>query len=308
MQSYQKYKNVVTIIADRTKMPLNDTEINTIIYALESNGAIVENIEWLAEGVACDIFFSVLSGEETQELLTHLLANVPFDFIVQSAQGRRKKLLISDMDSTIIEQECIDELADYVGLKSKVAEITERAMNGELDFKSALRERVALLKGLPENILEEAYHKHITFMPGSVELVSTMKANGARCVLISGGFTFFTERVRKHVGFDVQEANILEIENGVLTGRVKEPILDKQAKLNALKFHIEELNIDPYMSLAIGDGANDLPMLQNAGIGVAYHARPNVRSQVKARINHCDLKSVLYLQGYKAGEIVSKFC
>lgn len=301
--TYTTYKNVVTLIANPEKLALKKVEVDSVVDALAANGAIIEHVEWLAENIACDIFFAVLSQDDVRELLEQLLAAVPFDFVVQNAWGRKKKLFISDMDSTIIEQECIDELADVLGLKEKIARITERAMNGELEFKDALRERVAMLKNLPEEKLQEVYNSKISFMPGAKTLVATMKKNGAKTVLVSGGFTFFTERVRDAIGFDAQEANILEIENGKLTGKVKEPILDKTSKLNALKFYAEELGISLQTTLAAGDGANDLPMIKSAGLGVAYHAKPSVKAQAMAKIDHSDLTALLYAQGYKAEEI-----
>ncbi len=297
-------QNVITIIGNHEAgSPFNEMEMNSVVDALQYNGGIVTDVKWLAEDTACDIYCEVLQAEEVRELLAHLLAEVAFDFIVQPPYNRRKKLLISDMDSTIIEQECIDELADFVGLKEQVAEITTRAMNGELDFKSALRERVALLGGLAESKLEEAFEQKITITPGAQELVATMKANGARTILVSGGFAFFTQRVKEATGFDFEEANILEIKDNALTGKVQEPILDKQAKLNSLLFHAEEVGIRTDDVLAVGDGANDLPMLQAAGLGVAYHAKPAVQQQTIARINHTSLKSLLYIQGYNEGEI-----
>ncbi|NDF12824.1 MAG: phosphoserine phosphatase SerB, partial [Proteobacteria bacterium] len=240
---------------------------------------------------------------EAREILEHLLANVPFDAVVQKAAGRKKKLLISDMDSTIINQECIDELADFAGLKAKVSAITERAMNGELDFKEALRERVGLLSGMDESVLQKVYDERITFMAGAKTLVKTMKQNGAQCILVSGGFTFFTSRVKDAVGFDLDEANILLIENAKLTGKVKEPILDKQSKRDALSFYTEKFDLKSHETMAVGDGANDLPMLQLAGLGVAYHAKPNVRAQARARIDTCDLTALLYVQGYTKEQV-----
>ncbi len=225
------------------------------------------------------------------------------DIITQPTAHRRKRLLVCDMDSTLIEQECIDELADYLGLKDQVAAITERAMNGELEFKAALRARVALLKGLPEHALQVVYDSRITLMPGGRELAATMQAHGGYCLLVSGGFTFFTERVRAALGFDADQANDLEIRNGTLTGRVMEPILDKHSKHEALQHAIAQLGIAPAESMAIGDGANDLPMLQAAGLGVAYHAKPVVRDGAHAAITHADLRAALYVQGYTDEQI-----
>jgi phosphoserine phosphatase len=296
-------KNVATIISGEG-FNFNQKEADHIIDALSNNGAIVEAIEWLSEGKALDIFFAVLPIEEVKELLSALLGDFPLDFVVQPNSGRKKKLLVSDMDSTIINQECIDELADCLGIKPQISAITEKAMNGELDFKAALRERVGLLKGLPEAKLQEVYDSRISFMNGAHKLVKTMKNNGAKCVLVSGGFTFFTSRVRDDVGFDIDESNILEIVENKLSGRVIEPILDSTSKLNSLLFHCDELGIRPSMAIAIGDGANDIPMIKQAGLGVAFHAKEKVRREAIHHINQTDLTSMLYIQGYKEGEII----
>jgi len=296
---YNQRQNVATIIGNPSDKQLDEKEINSIIDILQANGAIIEDIEWLNQDVACDIFFAVLALEEVKELLSHLLSELPFDFIVQKTENRRKKLLISDMDSTIIEQECIDEIADFANLKEEISEITERAMNGELDFKEALRERVSMLKGLSEDVLEKAFDQKISLTPGAKELVQTMKDNGAKTILVSGGFTFFTEKVSEQVGFEVNEANILQIESGELTGKVQEPILDKEAKLNSLRFYCEEAGIPLSDSIAVGDGANDLPMLLHSGIGIAYKAKKSVKKQANASIDACDLTALLYAQGYK---------
>jgi phosphoserine phosphatase len=245
-------------------------------------------IVWLEEGRACDIFFDEMPEMPAMEGL---------DIVIQHSAGREKKLLISDMDSTMIEQECIDELADLVGLKSHVAAITERAMNGELDFKAALRERVALLKGLNTADLERVMNERITLMAGAKTLVQTMKSRGAYTVLVSGGFTFFTSRVAQQIGFDVDVANVLEMENDTLTGTVKEPILDKDTKQQLLQQFAAQQNLPLTATLAVGDGANDLPMLLAAGTGIAYHAKPTVQAQAKARINYNDLSALLFVQG-----------
>lgn len=218
-----------------------------------------------------------------------------FDIVIQSHPPAPKKLLISDMDSTMIEQECIDELADFVGKKAHVAAITERAMNGELVFEEALRERVALLKGLPVGTLQQCFDQKITMMPGAQELVAAFKKQGGKCVLVSGGFTFFTERVAAKLRFDEHYANILEVHDGKLTGIVKEPILGKEAKLAELHRQCKLLSCAPENVIAIGDGANDLPMLKAAGLGIAYRAKPAVQAQVNARINHGDLRGIRYL-------------
>ena len=253
--------------------------------------------QWLEEGTAADIFLPTALSEPQRITLATELDARRIDHIAQPAIGREKKLLISDMDSTLIHQECIDELADKIGLKPQVAAITERAMNGELDFKAALRERVALLKGLPESALQEVFTTRITLMEGSRALTQTMRARGAYCLLVSGGFTFFTARVREALGFHADDANRLEIAAGKLTGRVLEPILDKDSKRASLHRAARKHGFELTAALAVGDGANDLPMLLDAGLGVAYHAKPIVQAQAHYRLNYNDLSALLYAQG-----------
>ncbi len=279
--------------------------MDTIVDALQSQGAIIENIAWLKDGIAADIFFAVLPIDEARQLLAQLLAYVPLDFSVQRVANRAKKLLISDMDSTIIQQECIDELAGFAGIKPQISAITERAMNGELDFEAALIERVALLKDLPESVLQQTFEEKIILMDGAVELVKTMKESGATAVLVSGGFTFFTEKIAAILGFDGHEANTLEIKDGLLTGNVLKPPSNSQTKLDSLLFHSQKLNLTLHETLAIGDGANDLPMIQaclkGGGMGVGYHPKPHVAEIIKQSggiiIKHTNLKSLIYMQG-----------
>ena len=227
------------------------------------------------------------------------------DLVCQPSAGRRKKLLLADMDSTMIEQECIDELAAAAGIGEKVATITARAMNGELDFEAALRERVALLKGLPETTIAEVLASRITMMPGGATLVATMKAHGAYAALVSGGFTAFTKAVAATLGFDEHRANTLHVENAALTGTVAEPILGREAKVAALVDLTATLSITETDVLAIGDGANDLGMLTRAGLGVAVHAKPVVQAQANHAINHGDLTALLYVQGYSRADFVT---
>ncbi len=225
------------------------------------------------------------------------------DINLVAADGRRKSILIADMDSTIITVECVDELADFAGVKDRVAAITERAMRGELDFEEALLERVGLLKGLPEAMLHECYHQRVALTPGAERLVRTMRAHGALTALVSGGFTFFTERVAERAGFMRNQANRLLVENGALTGDVSRPILGREAKLAALREFAAELDVSTDDALAVGDGANDLAMIGAAGLGVAFRAKPAVAAAADAAIQHGDLTALLYLQGYKDEEM-----
>ncbi len=234
-----------------------------------------------------------------------LLAGKPLDYCLQPAADRRKRLLVADMDSTIINVECIDELADFAGVKAEVSAITERAMRGELDFEGALRERVGMLKGLPLGDLQRAYDERVRLNPGARTLVRTMAANGARCVLVSGGFTFFTTRVAQAAGFHADRANTLHEAEGHLTGEVGEPILGREAKLAALQAEAAAQGIDISQALAIGDGANDLAMIEAAGLGVAYRAKAIVAAQADAKVDHADLTALLFFQGYKASEFVT---
>jgi phosphoserine phosphatase len=227
------------------------------------------------------------------------------DWCVQPLEGRKKRLLIADMDSTIINVECLDELADFAGLKAEISAITERAMRGELPFEGALRERVAMLKGLPISALEETYDQRVRLNPGARTLVRTMAADGARCVLVSGGFNFFTVRVAAEAGFQADRANWLKSEKGELTGEVGEPILGREAKLAALREEAAVHGLALSQTIAIGDGANDLAMIEAAGLGVAYRAKPIVAAQAHARIDHCDLTALLYFQGYQVDDFVT---
>ena len=233
------------------------------------------------------------------------LAGQQLDWCLQPLAGRRKRLLVADMDSTIINVECLDELADFAGLKAEISAITERAMRGELEFEGALRERVGMLKGLPVSALQQAYDQRVRLNPGARTLVRTMAANGARCVLVSGGFTFFTSRVAEAAGFHANRANTLIEADGALTGRVGEPILGREAKLAALTEEAAAAGIPLSDTLAIGDGANDLAMVQAAGLGVAYRAKPIVAAQAHAKVDHADLTALLYFQGYGADAFVT---
>jgi phosphoserine phosphatase len=243
-------------------------------------------------------------------VVTHMavkaaVGELPVDFAVQPVENRRKRLLIADMDSTIINVECLDELADFAGVKDKVSEITERAMRGELAFEGALRERVGMLKGLSVDALQTCYDDRVKLNPGARTLVRTMAEHGARCALVSGGFTFFTSRVAQAAGFHLNRANTLIEADGRLTGTVGDPILGKEAKLAALQEETSALGLTPADALAVGDGANDLAMIEVAGLGVAYRAKPIVAAQAHAKVDHADLTALLYFQGYTQAEFVA---
>lgn len=255
---------------------------------------------WLDEGKAADIFFGS-DPVTARAALTDIGDRV--DVIVQPAQGREKKLLIADMDSTMITVECIDELADYAGIKPQIADITERAMRGELDFAGALHERVALLKGLADEAIDRCRAERVKIMPGARALVQTMRARGATTLLVSGGFTRFTGPVAEEIGFERAVANVLEIADGALLGTVTMPIVDASRKRAELESAIEG-GIDRHLTLAVGDGANDIPMIQGAGLGVAYHAKPKTREAAAAEIVHGDLSVLLYAQGINSAEWV----
>ena len=257
---------------------------------------------WLDPGVAAEFPLATIPANRWE--VWEGLQSLGVDLVVQKAEGRRKKLLLADMDSTMIRQECIDELADEAGVGARVAVITARAMNGELDFEAALRERVGLLKGLPVSVIDRVIRDRITLMPGGPVLLATMKAHGAHAVLVSGGFTAFTGAIAARLGFDENRANTLLQAGGVLTGEVADPILGKQAKVDALEEITARLGITADEVLAVGDGANDLGMLTRAGSGVALHAKPVVAAQCDIRINHGDLTALLFLQGYAREEFV----
>jgi len=233
-----------------------------------------------------------------------LAGDKPWDINLVATDKRRKKLLVADMDSTIINVECLDELADMAGLKAQIAAITERAMRGELEFEAALKERVGMLKGLELDALERTYAERVRLNPGAKSLLATMRANGAHTMLVSGGFGYFTKRVAEAAGFHVERGNTLLDDGAALTGEVGMPILGREAKLQALEEAVAALKIDFAESLAVGDGANDLAMIKRAGLGVAYHAKPVVAEAAGAAINHNDLTALLYLQGYRHDEMV----
>jgi phosphoserine phosphatase len=293
---------VATLICNPANPALDSTIVDGARAILPSAGPA----HWLFDEVAVDIPFTSTDDPRTiADRLRQAREDLPIDIVVQPQIGRRKKLFLADMDSTMIGQECIDELADFAGLKAHVAAITERAMRGEIAFEPALRERVALLKGLPVSVVDETLKTRITLTPGGREVVGTMRAHGAYTCLVSGGFTLFTNAVAAMIGFQENRANTLLVEDGKFSGAVAEPILGRDAKLATLAELREAFDFDNLDTLVVGDGANDLGMIQAAGLGVAYHAKPAVAAAAAARIDHGDLTALLYAQGYKRTEFAS---
>jgi phosphoserine phosphatase len=295
----------MSLVATLICHPANPALDSTVVDGARAILPEARPAHWLFDEVAVDIPFA--SDEPIAAIVARLRqarGDLPIDVVVQPQIDRRKKLFLADMDSTMIGQECIDELADFAGLKTHVAAITERAMRGEIAFEPALRERVALLKGLAVSVIDEVLKQRITLTPGGRELVATMRAHGAYTCLISGGFTLFTNAVAATVGFQENRANELRIQDGKLTGEVAEPILGRAAKLATLLELREAFDLDNLDTLAVGDGANDLGMIEAAGLGVAYHAKPAVAAAAAARIDHGDLTALLYAQGYKREEFV----
>jgi phosphoserine phosphatase len=292
---------VATLICNPADPALDATIVDGALAVLPSPGSA----EWLFDEVAVDIPFD---GSEDiaaiEARLRQARGDLPIDIVVQPRAARRKKLFLADMDSTMIGQECIDELADFAGLKAHVAKITEQAMRGEIEFEPALRERVALLKGMPANVVEEVLKTRITPTPGGRALVMTMRAHGAYTCLISGGFTHFTSAVAAMSGFQENRANELIVEGGKLTGEVREPVLGRAAKLATLIELTESFDLDDIDTLVVGDGANDLGMIEHAGLGVAYHANPAVAAAAATRIDYSDLTALLYAQGYRREQFV----
>lgn len=296
----------ITLVCNPDDEALSDELVDEVALCLLDYGDGAEIMRrTLAENIAEDFLVEWhIARTEAEAALGPILAGASVDVIVQPAGQRRKQLLIADMDSTIIGQECIDELADFAGLKAEISAITERAMRGELDFEAALTARVGMLKGLPETVLEEAFRSRISLTPGAKTLVATMNAWGARTVLVSGGFSYFVARVAALVGFQQYQANNLLIENGAMTGKVKLPILGREAKETALRLHADAMAIPLIKTLAVGDGANDLDMIGAAGLGVAFRAKPKVAAAADASIRHGDLTALLYAQGIPQAEFL----
>jgi phosphoserine phosphatase len=288
------------VTPDAAALPLAE---EPALQALTAAGARVKETRSLGAG-AIDYLVEGEHLAAVRPAMEIALADLPVDFAFQLWAGRKKRLLIADMDSTIIGCECLDELADFAGVKNEVSAITEQAMRGEIDFEGALRERVAMLAGLELSALERCYQGRVRLNAGARTVVQTMTAHGARCILVSGGFRFFTQRVAKAAGFALDRANSLIDDGAKLTGTVGEPILGREAKLEALLEETAALGIKPFEALAVGDGANDLMMIRAAGLGVAYRAKPVVASEADARIDHADLTALLYFQGYSSAEFM----
>lgn len=294
----------LTLITPSEQNLLSENRLKTLLSTANLEG----QIRWLKKGDAADINLNqpIQNIEATKQSITKAIADQPIDFALQTTStNRRKQLLISDMDSTIIEEECIDEIAFMAGIKPKIADITERAMRGEINFDSALKERVELLKGLETDALETVINERLHLTKGARTLVQTMAKHGAHCALVSGGFTYFTQRIANLAGFHTTQANILDIKENKLTGKVIPPILGSTAKKLALESLSKEKKVDHQKTLAVGDGANDLEMITHASLGIAYKAKPIVAEKATAAIIHTDLTSILYMQGYKHEEFAT---
>ena len=294
---------VATVLARKGRNEIGAALASALAGLLPGAGAPA----WLDPGFVLDIPFAAAPDDlpDLRAALGARAGDAPLDIVLQPTADRRKRLLLADMDSTMIHQECIDELADFAGLKAEVSAITDRAMRGDLPFEPALRERVALLRGLPLSSVDAVLAGRITEVPGGAALVRTMKANGAYCALVSGGFTLFTAAVAARIGFDEHRSNTLEVAGEALAGTVAEPILGRAAKRDRLVALRGELGLGRAAVMAVGDGANDLAMLAEAGLGVAFHAKPAVAAAAHARIDHGDLEALLFIQGYTRAEFVA---
>ena len=291
--------HAVCLIADPERAPLDRGTVAVLQRAI--GGAA----RWLAEEEACELLVEGAARDEVRARARAALGDLPYDIAVVPAEGRRKRLLVSDMDSTVITVECIDELAEHLGVRREVSAITRRAMNGELDFVAALRARVALLEGLPVEVFDQVFRERVRLMPGARTLVRTMRSWGARAALVSGGFVPFVERVRHAIGFDLAQANRLETLDGRLTGRLLGPVRSPNSKLALLRQLTRVFRLRPEETLAVGDGANDLPMLRAAGLGVAFRPAPAVANVAPVTIRRGDLTALLYLQGIAKSSFVS---
>ncbi|HEY9079456.1 phosphoserine phosphatase SerB [Magnetovibrio sp.] len=296
--------NVLTLITNSADGALSADQVEVARRALDAIGGQSAAADWLSPHEAVDIAFDGVHPKDAEAAVRQALGDRPLDVIAQSALRRKKKLIIADMDSTIVEGETLDELAEFAGLKDQIAALTKRAMNGEIGFAEALRTRVAMLEGLSESFLEETMNG-VHLNPGARELIATMRENGAFTALISGGFSFFTDRIRERVGFHMSLGNKLEIVDGHLTGQVIPPVVDKDTKLEMLVDMAAQQELGMTDTFSIGDGANDVPMLMAAGMGVAYHGHPVAREHARARLDHADLSGALFIQGYRRDEFVT---
>lgn len=297
---------VLTLIADPGSAPLSAETIDPAMGAVEAQGAWMGEPSWLSENEALDIPFDYRGGlDEVQLAVDTVCAELPCDHALQVTELRRKQVLLADMESTIIENEMLDDLAALAGIGEKVAGITARAMNGEIDFAESLRERVGLLDGLGADVFEQAW-EGVRYVPGGAALVRTMHANGAHTALVSGGFGLYASRVADATGFAEYRANEIELPGGAFNGKVREPILDKGAKVDALRDITAACGVPREAAITVGDGANDLPMLLAAGTGVAFRAKPAVAELAPFRVDHGDLTALLYIQGYRKEEFISE--
>lgn len=293
--------HVLTLIGNARSAPLEAVHIERVCRGLGAK----DEVDWLGQDEACDIFIeNPLSAADITEEAQGALSGTAIDAVCTPATGRRKKLLISDMDSTIIEQECIDELGDAIGLGSQIKDITQAVVQGRISFADALRQRLALMKGMEHRLLSSVYEERITLVPGARRLVQTMRHHGAYCILVSGGFTFFTQRIAERIGFHDHQGNELLFEGGKLTGEVQEPVLGRTAKQDTLLKLCDEKGLAPSDVLAVGDGANDIKMIEAAGLGVAFHGSVRVKKQANACIDHGALTALLYIQGFHQSEFV----
>ncbi len=296
--------NVLTLVANHTSADNIRNAIDETKFSMKKFGILTTHPIWLSQDKACDIMIEENSKTDYLQQIDKICEVHELDYCLQPKLDRRKRLLLADMDSTIITVECIDELAEFAGLREEVSAITEKAMRGELDFKDAFRKRVGMMKGLSKDVLHQAYEDRVDITPGAKQLVSTMKLNGAYTALVSGGFTFFTSRVRTEVGFDMDESNELMFGPDGLTGEAQEPILDSSAKLNRLIQLRNNMKLKSREVMAIGDGANDIPMIREAGLGIAFRAKPVAIEAADASVKFGDLTTVLYYQGYSEAEFV----
>ncbi len=292
----------LTLVGNANSSPLQPAHIERVFQRLEFSG----ETDWLAEGEACDLLFnSRLSAEDITQKARDALAGCSIDAVCTLIEGRRKKLLISDMDSTVIEQECIDELADAIGMGPQIRAITASVIQGNISFPEALRQRLELMQGMEKTILENVYEQRISLKSGARTLVQTMRHHGAFCILVSGGFTYFTSRVAARLGFHDHQGNELIFKDGKLTGDVKNPILGRSAKLNTLMTLCDDKGFKPFDVLAVGDGANDIKMIEAAGLGVAFDDDTgSLLDHANARIDHTDLTALLYIQGFRKSEFI----